>query len=311
MRKRLTPGVVLGCIAVGFAMSGSAVAGSLITSAKIKDGTIQNKDIKKGTIALNRLTKGTQAAIARAGRTGATGATGAAGATGATGATGAPGAPGTSVQPSPGVELSAGNWGLVNRNVIGAPTAFLRSGPADPALGDGALNLTVRDGTEKVAYGNETDFAGDDFSAVDAVGFRVYTTGENNAKAPAGTPNMPGIIFEIDPNVDGKTTNYSSAVFMPDASASNAWSPYIDATTSGHWGLTGSQFAGTTCDINGARCTFAQLMTYLGDGGDPPRILSVAVGKGRDYFWSGAVDGLRVGDAVIDFEERGVIVSAP
>ena len=110
---------------------------------------------------------------------------------------------------------TAGNWGFINRNAIGAPTAFLRSGPADAPVGDGALNLTVRDGTEKVAYGNETDFVGDDFSAVDAVGFRVYTTGENTAKAPAGTPNMPGIIFEIDPNVDGKTTNYSSAVFMP------------------------------------------------------------------------------------------------
>ena len=73
----------------------------------------------------------------------------------------------------------------------------------------------MRDGTEKVAYGNETDFVGDDFGAVDAVGFRVYTTGENTAKAPAGTPNMPGIIFEIDPNVDGKTTNYSSASSCP------------------------------------------------------------------------------------------------
>ena len=221
------------------------------------------------------------------------------------------GAPGTTVQAAPGAEETAGNWGFINRNAIGAPTAFLRSGPADAPLGDGALNLTVRDGTEKVAYGNETDFVGDDFGAVDAVGFRVYTTGENTAKAPAGTPNMPGIIFEIDPNVDGKTTNYSSAVFMPENSPSNAWSGYIDATTSGHWGLTGGQFAGTTCDINGSRCTFAQLMSYLGDGGEPPRVLSVSVSKGRDYFWSGAVDGLRVNDTVVDFEERGVLTAAP
>ena len=52
-------------------------------------------------------------------------------------------------------------------------------------------------------------------------------------------------------------------------------------------------------------------MTYLGDGGEPPRILSVAVSKGRDYFWSGAVDGLRVNDTVFDFEERGVFTAAP
>ena len=47
--------------------------------------------------------------------------------------------------------------------------------------------------------------------------------------------------------------------------------PYIDATTTGHWGLTGGAFAGTTCDINGSRCTFEQLMTYLDDGGDARR----------------------------------------
>jgi hypothetical protein len=317
MRKRLTPGVVLGIIAVGFAMSGSAVAGSLITSAKIKDGTIRNKDIKKGTIALDRFTKGTQAAIARAGQPGPAGANGAAGRDGANGLDGttttlpAP-TPTPTATPEPEPEATAGNWGFINRNAIGAPTAFLRSGPADAPVGDGALNLTVRDGTEKVAYGNETDFVGDDFSAVDAVGFRVYTTGENIGKAPAGTPNMPGIIFEIDPNVDGKATNYSSAVFMPGNSPANAWSPYIDATTTGFWGLTGGAFAGTTCDINGARCTFAQLMDYLDDGdGNTPKILSVAVGKGRDYFWSGAVDGLRVNDTVFDFEERGVFTTAP
>jgi hypothetical protein len=48
MRKHLSPGVVLGAIAVVLAMSASAVAGTLITSAKIKDGSIANRDIKKG-----------------------------------------------------------------------------------------------------------------------------------------------------------------------------------------------------------------------------------------------------------------------
>ena len=52
-------------------------------------------------------------------------------------------------------------------------------------------------------------------------------------------------------------------------------------------------------------------MSYLGDGGEPPRVLSVSVSKGRDYFWSGAVDGLRVNDTVVDFEERGVFTAAP
>jgi hypothetical protein len=40
MRRFLKPGTVLSAIAVVFAMSGTAVAGSLITSKNIKDGTI-------------------------------------------------------------------------------------------------------------------------------------------------------------------------------------------------------------------------------------------------------------------------------
>ena len=97
MRKHFTPGVALGVIAIVLATCGSAVAGSLITSAKIKDGTIQNKDIKKGTIALDRMTPAAQAAIKRSAKPGD-----GTGATGATGANGAQGAPGTTVQASPG-----------------------------------------------------------------------------------------------------------------------------------------------------------------------------------------------------------------
>ena len=238
MRKRLTPGVVLGFIAVGFAMSGSAVAGSLITSAKIKDGTIQNKDIKKGTIALNRLTKGTQAAIAKAGKTGAAGAAGATGA--------ATGRPARRVPPVPRARPSSPRRAPRDGRQLGLHQSqrdrradrVPALGPADAPLGDGALNLTVRDGTEKVAYGNETDFVGDDFSAVDAVGFRVYTTGENTAKAPAGTPNMPGIIFEIDPNVTARRPTTRRRSSCP-GTRRRTLEPYIDATTTGHWGLTG------------------------------------------------------------------------
>jgi hypothetical protein len=194
----------------------------------------------------------------------------------------------------------------VNRNTIGSPAAFLRSGPGTPPVGKGALNLAVKDGTEKASYGNEVDsFAGGLVNNLTRVGFHVYTTGENTA-AGAGSANMPSITFEIDPNVTGKTTNFSSLVYMPPNSASNQWSGYIDATQTGLWGLTGGQFAGTPCDINGARCTFTQMKAYLEDGGDPATILTAAVTKGRDFSWQGAVDGLRINDMLFDFEESGV-----
>ena len=54
-------------------------------------------------------------------------------------------------------------------------------------------------------------------------------------------------------------------------------------------------------------CTFSQLQTALNDGGDAATILTVAVGKGRDFAWSGAVDGLRLNSTIYDFEPFGVV----
>jgi hypothetical protein len=315
MRKHVTPGVVLGIIALCVAMSGSAVAGSLITSAKIKDGTIRNKDIKKGTIALNRLSKSARKAIrlaAVAGPQGAKGASGAAGATGATGAAGAPGqdgAPGTTLQPSRGPAPLA-NWGLMNRNTIGSASALLRVGPLEPPYGDGSLNLTVGAGTDKVAFGDDVDsVAGGLLHNVKQVGYHVFTTGENSEVGP----NMPSIIFEIDPNSDDKpAANYASLVYVPAAnSASNEWSDYIDATKTGTWGLSGGTWNNTTCSLNTASCTWDEVQAYLDQSGDPATILSVMVSKGRDHAWSGAVDGLRVNDTVFDFERDGVFTTTP
>lgn len=68
--------------------AGGATAASLISSAQIRNGTIRNRDIHKGTISLNRLTTGTQRLIRAHGANGLTGATGPAGSTGQQGAQG-------------------------------------------------------------------------------------------------------------------------------------------------------------------------------------------------------------------------------
>src|SRR4051812_38830040 len=91
MRKRLSPGVILGVIAVVIACSGSATAGVLITSGKIQDGTIQGRDIKKGTIGSDRLASTVRAQLLKAGTQGAQGPAGAKGDKGDTGETGATG----------------------------------------------------------------------------------------------------------------------------------------------------------------------------------------------------------------------------
>ncbi|MFA3842804.1 hypothetical protein [Streptomyces aureus] len=134
------------------------------------------------------------------------------------------------------------------------------------------------------------------------VGFRVFQTGEN---VLAGGPgNLPNIRFEINPNVSAHAAdNYSTLVWVPDpVTVTNQWSPYLDATTTGYWYLTGNETACTQA----ARCNFNQLKSSLNDGGPRPTIYSVAVGKGRDNLWAGAVDGLRINKNIYDFERDGV-----
>lgn len=259
-----------------------------------------------------------------AGPTGPAGATGPAGPTGSQGVQGATGPIGpTGPQGAAGSDaVYAGvNWGVIARNTIGSPVAAPRAGPFgsfgvvdSPPNGVGSLGLEVADPTAKVSFGNEVDFYGWNVSALTAVGFSVFTTGENSILA---NPNMPSITIEINPaGAGGTTTTYSSLVFMPAAnSTANRWSGYIDATATGLWGLTGSQFNSpatlANCGLNGPRCTFAQVQTFLATG-TGAKILSIAVSKGRDFAWQGAVDGLRVNGTIYDFEPLGVkAVTAP
>lgn len=198
------------------------------------------------------------------------------------------------------------HWGTVHRNVIGAADAALGTTSTQSPVGDGALNLHTASATDKVAFGNEVDFAGLNVKDLGTVGFSVYTTGENNALGN----NMPSIIFEIDPNVTAVASNYSSLVYVPANGTANQWTTF-NATTDAvkHWGLTGSAFNGTTCSINGARCTWTEMLDYLNDGDDDAKVLTATISKGRDYAFSGAVDALKFGGKTYDFESAGVSVS--
>jgi hypothetical protein len=217
------------------------------------------------------------------------------------------------------------HWGIITRNTIGSPVADLRFGPygsfgvtgpsAQPPFGTGSLGIEVaNDSTtlvpksEKVDFGNEVDFFGDPVLALNQVGFHVFQTGENVGYGAPSTRNMPNIRFEIDPNLAvNPLTNYTTMVWVPDpAPALNRWSGYIDATTTGDWYFTGLTGVTTGCN-QVTMCTFAQAKASLNDpDGQPPIFYTVAVGKGRDNIWVGAVDGLRLNDKVYDFEFTGV-----
>ncbi|MEU9359548.1 hypothetical protein AB0D35_15775 [Streptomyces sp. NPDC048301] len=212
------------------------------------------------------------------------------------------------------------HWGVIARNTIGSPVADLRNGPygsfgvtgpaARPPYGRGSLGIEVADAStsltpasEKVDFGNEVDFYGDPVSGLRRLGFHVFQTGENVAYG--GAENMPNIRFEIDPNLSAlPNDNYSTMVWVPDASpVTNRWSGFIDATSTGHWFLSGNEVP--ACG-QAAECTFDEIKDALDDGGAGATILTAAVGKGRDHMWIGAVDGLRVNQDVYDFEADGV-----
>ena len=315
MRKHLKLALVMGGVLL---ISGGATAGAA--------SLISGSQIKKNSIPLNRLSKNTQKKIQSVsgqsvvpGPRGATGAPGADGAKGETGATGAAGAKGDTGS----VKYVGAHWGQIDRNTEGSPVAQLRSGPfagsgasaVKPPLGDGSLGFNVKDGTEKVSFGNQVDFAGDKISGIDEVSFSVFWTGEDKGRS---TNNMPNIQFEVDPTGPSATApNYSSLVFVPNGPANvNTWT-HIDATATaaGWWYFSnGTTATAVGCGQSAPLCSFDDLQTKIAaapDYKDMAVSASFGVGKGKDYQFQGAVDALRYNDEVYDFEPFGVITRTP
>ena len=213
---------------------------------------------------------------------------------------------------------SGPHWGLIDRNTIGSPVGALRSGPYEgasaPPLGIGSLGFSVKDSSEKVTFGNEVDFSGDSVSALTAVGFQVFWTGEDKAIA---ADNLPNITFEVDPSGTASATapNYSSMVFVPFGAplTTNWFENTIDATsaTAGWWYFTNAATALATHCGQADMCTFSTLKAAIGVNYPNMSVISLAVGKGRDTAWNGAIDALRYNGSVYDFEPFGVITSTP
>src|SRR3954447_11214023 len=300
---------------------GTAGAAKLISGKDVRDRSIRGRDIAKNSVYSTNLSNGLRKAIftqqAQSTSPGGAGQQGAKGEKGEKGDTGAQGPQGAKGDTGPagasGSSSSAENWGVINRNPIGSPEQELRSGPFTPPNGKGSLNFTVQgkgNGTagdpdftpaEKAAFGNETDFVGDALSGIDQIGFSVFTTGEDNAR---GNPNIPNINREVNRNGSAAgAPGFSTLVFSPPNSASNQWTD-IDATATTPppgpvgWYYTGS---GNTCNQSNP-CTFADAKAEYPDA----TIFTVAVSKGRDFSWQGAIDALRINDRLFDFEEKGV-----
>jgi hypothetical protein len=278
---------------------GSAEAAHLITSSDIQNGTIRGKDIHRGTISLSKFTTSVQKAIKSGTKLRVQQRP-----AGPGGANGANGTNGNNGRDGRDLTLVPSNWGIMDRNTIGSPDMQLRQGPATPPLGIGSLNMLVGSGSEKAAYGNEVDFNGNPLSGLTKAGFSVYQTGEDQDGTNGGTSNLPNIDIEVNPH-DG-THTFSTLVFVPSpTAAANAWHTFTQ--TDGQWYYTGSFGNSTPCNQT-TMCTFAAAKAAA-----PNAIIqSVAVAKGRDDAWQGAIDALQINSTKYDFEPTGVIAtSAP
>jgi hypothetical protein len=312
------PTLVLAVVALVVGVSGGAVGAKLITGNDIKDGSITGKDIKSGSVQGNRLqgnsTPGNklQKGSVTGDRLKDAGVTSAKIKDG----TIAPDDLSQATKDSLTPAFAGPNWGVVDRNVIGNGDSSLRAGPTDPIagpppMGIGSLGIRTGTGEDKAAFGNQTDFVGMDLPTVTALGFSVFTTGENVASGgggAAGLGNLPNLQFEIDPNLTGVPSNFSTFNFVPDTAVPGQWTE-LNAIATGHWVLSGAAGAATNCQLGGDICTWAEALGRLDDGDPAPQILTMSFSKGRDFAFSGAVDALVINDQTFDFEPTGVIES--
>ena len=257
-------------------LTGKDIKDGTVQSKDIKDGTVQSKDIKDGTVQSQDVKNGTlkEADLSPAALRAL-------------------------------IAYEGQNWSIVDRNVIENGDSYLRAGPGTPPMGIGSLGIRTGGPGDAAAFGNQVDFQGDLVADITTLEYSVYTTQENIDKAPN---NLPSIKFEINPNLASTPSTFSTMVFVPDPVAANQWT-HIDATTTGMWGLTGAAATATGCDLNGTLCTWDGLQTALDDGGAAATIYSVQFGKGRDFAFSGAVDGLVINNQTFDFEPNGVFTS--
>src|SRR4051812_27376615 len=162
MRKRLTPGVVLGIVALVVAMTGSAVGASLITGKQVKNSSLTGKDVKDKSLTKKDF-KGSVL--------GARGLPGAPGPAGAPGAAGAPGPAGADALANLGgvAASTTVTHGTVDGGTLDCPdgqTVVSGGFEFDATDGEVYVNEPTPDGTGWTALGDNLDSADDATLAV-------------------------------------------------------------------------------------------------------------------------------------------------
>jgi hypothetical protein len=146
---------IVACAITALAVVGTtATAAKFISSKDIADGTIQNRDIKKGAISYQRLTPGLRALIAQAGKPGKDGVNGTNGTNGSNGANGAKG--------DTGAKGDKGNAGADAAHAVRSLVAYAPPAPeAVPPEWGGVHGASIdAEGVKFGPFANGTDFQG-------------------------------------------------------------------------------------------------------------------------------------------------------
>jgi hypothetical protein len=308
--------LVLGAVIAGTAAA-SAGATTLITGAQVRDGSLTGADVRDRSLGVRDLTS--RARNSLRGRKGPRGATGAAGPQGDAGPRGGAGPQGPKGDPA---SLSRLPWGVVGRNTIGSPAAYFRVGPwgrtsgyaatVPPPLGEGSLGVHVEgvNGTgssaEKLSFGDETTFAGLPIRSISTLSYWLYA-GEDAFT----NHSLPTLSIEANPDANGAT--YTTLVYLPDGSAApsapspravSTWQEYDTLATGNMWHSTADLDPNTTaCQVSNP-CKFSDLVAQMGPNACVS--FSLAITKGRDNEFTGAVDAVTVNGTTYDFEPEGV-----
>ncbi len=281
--------IAVSAIALTLAFGTGAFAAGKITSADIKDHTIQGKDIKKGAVGTKQIENGSVASKDLAKGS-------------VTANKLAPGA----------VAFPNSLWGPVLRNQTGAGQSNLQTGPGTPPMGQGSLALITTASSDLAAFGDSFDFAGFPLDSIDNLGYSSY----NNDTTPLVRPSLR---MEINPHLvddssPGGLTEFTTLTYEPDP-GTQGWNTHADIQDDPNWYLTGTEGTTTTC-TQANKCTLAALTTALDnhadtDTADPAISTGVyfALGSGVTAPTETAVDKFVFNNFTFNFEVTGVFMT--
>ncbi len=294
-------------IALTAAFAGGAVAASKITSADIKDHTIQSKDLKNGAVQTKQVKDNSlksddlkNESVKSEDLKNGTVATEDLKNGSVTASKLAPGA----------IAFPNSLWSTVLRNQSGAAQSYLQAGPTgQEPMGSGSLALKVTGTSDLAAFGDSIDFLGVPLASITELGYSTYS--------PDGASTaVPSLRLEINPHLVsgvGGTLEFTTLTYEPPP-AGSGWVTHADIQDDAHWYLSGSEGDEINC-TQPNMCTLTEVTTRLVDHADAdPAAPAISSGV---YFGLGsglpateaAVDEFVFNGSVFDFEPSGVFLT--